>query len=58
MSILMLIGLVLVICMLMTTKAERAEARERLRPLGRRLMPIAVALWAWILWSLARGPPN
>ena len=57
-EVLMLIVAVLVISIACSTKADRDAARERMRPIGRRLMPVAIALWAVIIWGLARGPPR
>ena len=54
---LMLIAAVLVICIAMSTRADRTAARRRLRPIGWALTPIAALLWAWIIWAVARGPP-
>jgi hypothetical protein len=54
---LMVIIAVLAISIMMSTRAERAAARERMRPIGRLLAPFAIILWIWIIWSVARGPP-
>jgi hypothetical protein len=52
---LMLIITVLAVCVIMSTKADRAVARERLRPIGRALAPFTILLWLWILGSVIMG---
>jgi hypothetical protein len=54
---LMFLGALILICMIMSTKADRTAARERMRPIGRIVAPFAIAIWAWIIWTVARGPP-
>jgi len=55
---LMLIIALIVICIVSSTRADRAAARERMRPIGRRLLPFTIILWIWIIWEVARGPPR
>jgi len=54
---LLLIAALLVICIASSSRADRAAARERMRPIGRALLPLVVLIWIWIFWAVARGPP-
>lgn len=41
---------VLFISIIMSTKEQRAEARARMRPIGKALTVPAALLWGWLLW--------
>lgn len=54
-GIVTVLGAVLLICLLSSTREGRAKAAERLRPLERALIIPAAALWLWIAFEVARA---
>ena len=51
----MILGAILIISIACSTRQQRAEARERMRPFARRILPAVVALWAVILVAIVTG---
>lgn len=55
MGIVFLMGALVAISVAMSTKEDRAAARERMRPIGRKLWIPTLALLAWIVATWPRA---
>ncbi len=55
MEILMLAAMAIVIGYMCSTAEDRAEARERMKPIGRIVGAITAAVVAWMVWMEYRG---
>ncbi len=58
MSVYMLPLALVIICIAMSTREDRAAAREWLKPYTRRLLPFVAIMWAWIIWAVAWPSPR
>lgn len=52
---LMLAAMAIVIGYMCSTAEDRAEARERMKPIGRICGALTVAILAWMVWMQYRG---
>jgi hypothetical protein len=43
------------ICVAMSTKQDRAAARERIKPIALRHLPFVVIFWGWVAVELWRA---
>lgn len=51
----MILGAIVVISIACSTRQQRAEARERMKPFARRILPAVLVLWAVILVGIVTG---
>lgn len=52
---LMILLALICICVAMSTREDRAAARERMKPIGRRLLPFVVIFWGWVAFEVWRA---